>query len=190
MVIMWIKTWSAQGFPPTWNLITESVDMILQERYGDDTLHVSDWWISQFIDANYLDLSTKWARSHDKSCADALNPTNVKDYFEKLAMALQNYQVIMKNIYGFDEMGIMSQTTRNMKVVTARASKHAKVIADAHRESMSLLVLVCADGKVFKPTAIFKGNGINTNWVNINPLKCTYVYRFEDSFLFADSQWP
>ena len=138
----------------------------------------------------YLDLSTKSAQSHDKTCANALNPTNVKDYFEKLARVLQCHQIITKNIYGFDETGIMFQTTGNMKVVTARDSKHAKVIADAQRESMSLLVLVSADGKVFEPTAIFKGNGINTDWVKINPLNCTYVYRFEYSFLFADSKWP
>ena len=85
-------------------------------------------------------------------------------------MVLQCHQIITKNIYGFDETGIMFQTTRNMKVVTARDSKYAKVIADAQRESMSLLVLVSADGKVFELTAIFKGNGINTDWVKINPL--------------------
>lgn len=60
MVIMWIRAWSAMSFPPTQNLVTETVNMILQEKYSDATLHVSVQWISHFIDANCLDLSTKW----------------------------------------------------------------------------------------------------------------------------------
>ena len=76
-VIMWIRAWSAMDFPPTWKLVTEAANMIIQEKYSDVTLHVSDQWISHFIYANYLDLSTKWAWSHDKTCANTLNPTNV-----------------------------------------------------------------------------------------------------------------
>ena len=51
---MWIRAWSAMGFPPTRKLVTEATNMIIQEKYSDVTLHVSDQWISHFIDANYI----------------------------------------------------------------------------------------------------------------------------------------
>jgi hypothetical protein len=116
-----------------------------------------------------------WSSGLDNKHGQALKPNNTKDYFDALEELNNLQQFKAKNVYGADESCFMIEMGTKQHVIGMKGKKMQHVIGmkgkkmqhvqwDGSRESVTLLVTICAVGTVpMKPTVIFTSK---------NHLKC------------------
>jgi len=67
--------------------------------------HLGKHWADHFIRRHEEEIGAKTCSLLEKTCAQALNPANVKSHYELLQSAIEDYSILLKNIYNCDETG-------------------------------------------------------------------------------------
>src|SRR5271170_3901360 len=99
-----IHEMAARALPPNRAYIERAALEIVHsrnpsiEKFGHN-------WIQCFEARHQGGLVTAWTKSLDTSCAAAVNPTNIKHYFDLLGAVMNKYNFEDENIYGFNETG-------------------------------------------------------------------------------------
>src|SRR5258708_19676081 len=66
---------------------------------------IGESWFHHFQSRHSEKLKAAWTKSLDTSCAAAVNPTTIMHYFQLLKATLDNFNFVLKEIYGFAETG-------------------------------------------------------------------------------------
>jgi hypothetical protein len=74
-----------------------------------------------------------------------------------------------------DESGFPPGQTGKKRVVGRCGTKLQHVQGGADKENVTVIVTICADGTVLKPTIIFKGQNMMTKWGEGNTARASYV---------------
>ncbi|KZP07055.1 CENP-B protein, partial [Athelia psychrophila] len=76
-----------------------------------------------------------------------------------------------ENQYGFDESNFIMGQARKVRVTGRRGAKNTYSQQGGSRQSVTVMVTICADGSALTPTAIFKGTKLLKRWGDVNPLE-------------------
>ena len=128
-------------------------------------------WIQCFEARHQGGLVTAWTKSLDTSCAAAVNPTNIKHYFDLLGAVMNKYNFEDENIYGFNETGCPFGGDETKECVyTSRGESVQHKQSEGNQENVTAMVTICADGTYLVPITIFKGKHIQKAWHKANSL--------------------
>ena len=106
----------------------------------------------------------------------ALNPTNVREYFEVLSEIDRVRHIKPENKYAMDESPFLIGMESTARVIGPAGQRLQHRLHDGNRESVSLVVTICANGTVpFPPTIILAGHNFLKRWASHNTLNATYV---------------
>ena len=94
-----------QGFPLTHANLYKAADDILTFCLGDEHDSLGHNWVDSFLNRHREELQTHWSKPLDTQHGRALNPTNVKLWFDLVKENIVDKDILPHNIYGMDESG-------------------------------------------------------------------------------------
>jgi hypothetical protein len=157
-----------RGFPLTVTNVYKCADNILTARLGDEHLPLGHNWVNNFLTRHRDELQTHWSKPLDTQRGQALNPTNVKLWFDMVKEHIVDTGIVPGNIYGMDESGFPPSDQGTQRVIGRRGTKTQHAQGSADRENVTAIITICADGTVLKPSIIFKGQNIMKKWGDNN----------------------
>lgn len=157
-----------RGFPLTVTNVYKSADNILTARLGDDHLPLGHNWVNNFLARHRDELQSHWSKPLDTQRGQALNPTNVKLWFDMVKEHIVDAGVLPENVYGMDESGFPPSDQGTQRVIGRRGTKTQHAQGSAERENVTAIITICADGTVLKPSIIFKGQNVMKKWGDNN----------------------
>ncbi|KZV74373.1 DDE-domain-containing protein [Peniophora sp. CONT] len=129
---------------------------------------VTDSWVKRFLGRRRDDLKTYWTSPLAAERAQALNPTNVKLFFELVHEHVVVPELPPECIWGMDETNSQDVQTVKKKVVGRARMKQVHKQGGGNKESTTVIAAIGANGTALPPTVIFKGKGIQRSWVKNN----------------------
>ena len=157
-----------QGFPLTHTNLYKAADDILTFHLGDEHDSLGQNWVDNFLNRHHDELQTHWSKLVDTQWGKALNPTNVKLWFDLVKENIVDKEILPHNIYGMDESGFLPSDQGTQHVIGCHGTKTQHKQGRADRENVTAIVTICADGTVLQPTIIFKGHNFMKKWGNNN----------------------
>lgn len=92
----------------------------------------------------------------------AANEPNIRDWFRQLQAVMEKYNITRpEQIYNCDETGFALQT-KTGKVAMEMTDPDAYHITSATKQTITVLMMIRADGQVFAPYVIFPGKTQNS----------------------------
>ncbi|TFY76230.1 hypothetical protein EWM64_g7783 [Hericium alpestre] len=177
ILVDFIITMSKRMLPPTHQLLTEKAEAILTVNHSQDPAipgTLGRNWSYRFLERHDDQLATYWGAEMDNKRGRALNPTNLREYFEVVQEIQDLHHTQEMNKHAADETGIILGTSgRKERVVGAKGAGASgqKSLHDGNRESVTMLVTIRADGQIsMAPTIIFKGQRFLSKWSDTNVL--------------------
>jgi hypothetical protein len=138
-------------------------------------------WVDRFIARNQDQLWMHWTANLDHSRVAGVNPTAVHHWFELVASAFQAYNFAPENVYGFDESGFpFGGDSARQRVVSRTDVQIQHVQRGGNRENVTVMVTICADGTTMRPTVIFKGKRMFSDWTRANVATMRYIIQLTD----------
>ena len=159
-----------EGFHLTYKKISEYVLAIIRAN-GRKDKSIGIHWAQQFVQCYATQIGAKMCALLDKTCAKALNPTNVSAHFTLLSKTIQKYEIMAHNLYNCDETGCPLNVPFCNKVVVSAQSKHAKSVQNASKEHITVPEFICANGSTPPPVVICPGELLRSNQLQKNPLE-------------------
>lgn len=105
----WITHLTTVGHPARYEFIRDMVEEIRwqwgTEIRASEALPLGVTWVQRFIACNPY-LKTVISRSIEAACIKDVTPDAVAHSFETLTTCLNDYQIILENVYNMDETGI------------------------------------------------------------------------------------
>jgi hypothetical protein len=157
-----------RGFPLTVTNVYKCADNILTVQLGDDHPPLGHNWVNNFLTRHRDELQTHWSKPLDTQRGQALNPTNVKLWFDMVKEHIMDTGILPGNIYGMDESGFPPSDQGTQRVIGRRGTKTQHAQGSAERENVTAIITICADGTVLKPSIIFKGQNVMKKWGDKN----------------------
>jgi hypothetical protein len=157
-----------RGFPLTVTNVYKCADNILTARLGDEHPPLGHNWVNNFLTRHRDELQTHWSKPLDTQRGQALNPTNVKLWFDMVKENIVDTGILPGNIFGMDESGFPPSDQGTQRVIGRRGTKTQHAQGSADRENVTAIITICADGTVLKPSIIFKGQNIMKKWGDNN----------------------
>ena len=93
-----------KGFPLTHKKISEYALAIIRAN-GRKDKSIGIHWAQQFVQHYATQIGAKTCTLLDKTCAKALNSTNVSAHFTLLSETIQKYEIMAHNLYNCDKTG-------------------------------------------------------------------------------------
>jgi hypothetical protein len=157
-----------RGFPLTHANLYKAADDILTSRLGDEHVSLGHNWVDVFLNRHREELQTHWSKPLDTQRGRALNPTNVKLWFDLVKENIVDKDILPHNIYGMDESGFSPSDQGRQRVIGRCGTKTQHKQGGADRENVTAIVTICTDGTVLQPAIIFKGQNFMKKWGNNN----------------------
>jgi len=173
-LVDFIKEIADQGYPLSYKKIAEYALAIIH-IHNKSIDHLGKYWADCFVRRHEEEIGAKTCSLLEKTCAQALNPANVKSHYELLQSAIEDYSILLKNIYNCDETGCPLNVPLQQKVVVSTKNKQACATSSASKEHIMVLEFICADGTALQLVVIFPGKAFLEKWKQVNPLKAKYV---------------
>jgi hypothetical protein len=120
-------------------------------------------WITRCLNRHPI-LAVKFASRIDRQRAYASNPRTIQTHFQTLGKIMRAQRFSDKAITNVDAMGFVMGISPRTKVVTRQGKKNPGIKQDSKREFITALEAVSADGFVFPPYLIGKGNEHIFDW--------------------------
>ncbi|TFK45500.1 hypothetical protein OE88DRAFT_1633131, partial [Heliocybe sulcata] len=120
----------------------------------------SDFWVRNFRTRHVTVLKFCGTTGLDPKRAQAFNPTNIADHFDKLGNARARYRYKIWNIYNFDETGMQiggGRKRTGRKYFIHRKSRMNYKKRSANLELVTVVECACADATMVDPGFLFEG---------------------------------
>jgi hypothetical protein len=137
-------------------------------------------WPSRWLHMHHDKVQKYWSRTLDAQRAKALNPENVREWFSLLRQVYvregdkvdgeEEGVMTEDRIYSMDETCGWGDTAASERVIGGRGKKNQYFVRPTSRESTTLIVSTCADGRVLRPFCIFAASALRQEWISNNPL--------------------
>ncbi|KAJ3558729.1 hypothetical protein NM688_g746 [Phlebia brevispora] len=164
VLVEFVRTLALRQLPLTHELLHAKANSILALRHSSIT--VAKCWSYRFLDRHHGELSMYWSSGMDNKHGHALDPRNAKDYFDMLTEICKKNNIKTKFKFVMDESPIMlGRSGSRQRVIGPVGQKRQPCLQDDSRDSLSLVVAVCADGSLaMRPTVIFQGKNFMKKW--------------------------
>jgi hypothetical protein len=174
-VISYALDTASRAFPFSHRRLREHVEEILRAQLGEafrvDGLGHN--WTSRFVANHAEELKTCWSRSLEHVRGGAVNPTTNHAWFTMLGDVLDKEAIEVDCIWAADETGFLPSLGTKERVIGPTGIKTQYQQRDGSRETITVMVTICADGSSIAPTVIFKGHTFTTKWNQENPLNAS-----------------
>lgn len=175
----WLLEMADRALPVPRKIVKQKARAILRATVDPNHDGVSDSWIDRFYASPMChDLSTHWSSSLTKDRARAVNPNTVRSWFEMIQRQVVVPGILPQNQYGMDETNFLEGQEHKIRVAGRKGQKNTYKHHGGSRKSCTVIVTICADGTVLKPTIIFKGTKLLRRWGEVNPLAAKYIISF------------
>ena len=189
IVIRHILKSAEQGFPLSHRRLKEDVDRIVQARMGSEFPEegVGKHWTRHFVEKHSHQLKTAWSTPLKTKRAKGANPTANKAWWKLLKEVLDKYDIKTFNTYAIDEVGCQPYGAEREQVIGGKQASPHYQQRSGSRETITVLVCICADGTSLPPAVIFKGKGYQVKWAQDNPANASYVFIYHALTAFDGS---
>lgn len=157
-----------RGFPLSHKNVYQSADNILTARIGIEHEPIGHNWVDNFLKRHHDELQMHWSKPLDTQRGRALNPTNVKLWFDLVKENIVDKNIQPWNVYRMDESGFPPSDQGTQRVIGRRGTKTQHKQGSAEHENVTAIVTICADGTTLEPTIIFKGQNFMSKWGDNN----------------------
>lgn len=174
VLVAFARNQAQRQLPLTHPLLHEKANRILK-LHTHPPFTVGKTWSYRFLNRHRPELAMYWSSNMDDKRAHALNPTNSKEYFEVLTEICPKHHIQPKFKFAMDESPIfIGRNVPRVQVIGPAKAKRQAKRQDDNRESLSLVVTICADGSIpMPPTIIFTGKNFMKRWSDYNVLNVT-----------------
>ncbi|KAL5478278.1 hypothetical protein ACEPAI_2462 [Sanghuangporus weigelae] len=107
--------------------------------------------------------------------AQALNPSAVTHWFNLVEAEIVKKGITPENIYTMDESGCPPANQGVSRVVARAGYKVVHKQGGANKETVTVLVTICADGTAIDPAIIFKGERLYKRWTIDNLAQASFA---------------
>jgi hypothetical protein len=159
---------SDRGFPMSHKAIVAHANSIIIARSGK-TIDPDSNWVDRFLQRHHEELKTHWSQPLDMQRAGSLNPAAVSAWFDLVKEHIADPNIRAEDVYGMDESGFPLGANGRERVVGRRGTKTQHKRGGGDKENVTVIVTICTDGTVLRPTIIFKGQEIQKKWGANNP---------------------
>jgi Tc5 transposase DNA-binding domain len=141
-----------RGFPLTHDNVYKSADNILSARLGSEHDSLGLNWVDTFLIRHHEELQTHWSKPLDTQRGQALNPTNVRLWFDLVKENIVDKNIHPENVCGMDGSGFPPSDQGTQRVIWLRGTKTQHKQGSAEQENVTAIVTICADRTVLQPT--------------------------------------
>jgi hypothetical protein len=122
-------------------------------------------------------ICTFWGKTCSSVQGGALNKTVVNHWFQLLEEIVTKYSIAPDYIFSMDEtsMFLDKPMSKTLHIGATETSCQPIAICNENCEIATLIPIILAAGKVFKPTIIFKGEQFQATGDWKNPLDALYI---------------
>ena len=138
---------------------------------------VSSSWLNRFLDRHGTSIRTFWSKTRSSVRGGALNESVVNHWFQLLEETVTKFSIEPDCIFSMDETSTFldKATSKTLYIGATESNQQPIAIRNENRETATLIPIIPAAGKVFKPTVIFKGERFQAGADWKNPLDALYV---------------
>jgi hypothetical protein len=172
-LIEFILECADRGFPLTNKRVKETALEILHAKHGADWDKLGKNWVRRFLDRHHDRLATHWSSPLDTKRARAVNPTNVKHFYDLLDEIVKREDIPPDNRFGMDETGFRPGCSTTERVVGRRGTNTQHAQEDGERETITVIETIGATGALLTPTVVFRGQNFLSKWHQYNPCKAS-----------------
>lgn len=159
-----------RGFPLTHDRVARIANEILKARTGAGD-HVGKTWVDRFIDRHEDELHTYWSRHLPGN--RAVNPTNVRRWEDIIEEEVVVPGIRPEDMYGMDETHMPPEFAQMRRVIAGRGKNLQYEQGGSSRETITVLITICADGSTLRPNVIFKAKRYAPEWFEANVADAT-----------------
>jgi hypothetical protein len=107
----------SRGAAPRPSMVREIANLLLARRGTIPIETVGEKWVYNFTKRT-PELRTRFSRRYDYKRAQQENPRVIQEWFNTVQATIQQYSILPKDIYNFDETGFAIGLTATAKVIT------------------------------------------------------------------------
>ena len=157
----WVKSLGLQGVLLSPSSVAEYALVIIDGPISKKWVYTIRKW--------HPDLVAWWTTGLECCCTQALNKTQVAEFFEILHNLITRYKITPNNLYNMDEKGIQLGVGKQTWALVNRDQKSVHQLENRDRELVTIIEAVSADGEALPPSVIFKAKQWNLAWAENNP---------------------
>ena len=161
-----------RGFPFTHDRVERIANEILRARTGTGNC-VGKTWVDRFINRHENEIRTYWSKHLPNNRAGAVNPTNVRRWEDIVEEEVVVPGILPEDIYGMDETCMPPEFAQMRRVIAGKGKSVQHEQGGSSRETITVLVTICADGSVLRPNVIFKAKRYAPEWFEGNVADAT-----------------
>ena len=176
LLVDYLQETARRGFPDTLKRATRRANEILRMRSGNPDATVGQHWLDRFMDRHHDELRCYWSTTLTTVRGGALNKGVVDDWFELLQKTVTDYGIEQDCIFSMDETCcFMDKSTHKTRHIGSASQLQQIALRDEVRDTVTIIPIISAGGKVFPPTVIFKGQCLRDRDSLSNPLNAMCV---------------
>lgn len=165
VLVNYILECASRGLPLTHGQLYEEASHMYHALKGPDAEPLGKNWVDRFLERHHKRVHTHWSKALDMQRAQALNPTNVKHWYEDIVQRhIVDKGIDPELIYAMDESGFPPSHQGTERVVGAKGTKTQHKQGGGDRENVTAVITICADGTKLVPSIIFKAKNFQTRW--------------------------
>ena len=181
VLVAYLKETSRRGFPDTRKRCVRRANEILCARTGDPSDRVSKSWLDRFLRHHNDEIRCYWSTTLTTIRGGALNTAVVDNWMALLEKTVKEYSIDEDCIFSMDKTCcFLDKNTSKTRHIGSAKQVHQLALRNEVRDTATLIPIISASGKVFKPTIIFKGEVLRGRMGWSNPLDARYGRVFMD----------
>jgi len=173
-LVRWIKQYTNSGAHITNPLLK---DLAIQIRLARVTyasrllppttplMHINNKWIQRF-QARHPEVGSVYARQLEHVRKEGATYEHVKRWFDAVGAMLQEHKYNPADMWNMDESGFGIGEEQAMKVLVHLDSTQKHKVVGGKQEWATTIECISAAGEALAPLIIFKGQDMNTRWLN------------------------
>jgi hypothetical protein len=179
ILVSYILDNAQRGFPLSLTRLKEHADELIRAKHGAGGKFPAEGvgrnWCSRFIERHSDQIHAFCGRGIDAVRTRSVNEATNKAWYDLLEEVLQTGDkggpIAPECIYGADETGFQPNGGNiQEKLIGATGQKVQYQARDGSRETITVLVPICADGTSIPPAVIFKGKAYQIKWNQDNTI--------------------
>ena len=165
---------AARGFGEVRKQIAQRIEDYIRIRDNNPHFQIGKNYVYNFCQRHHNRLQMYWTTSLTTIRCKAMSPEILEHWWKLLADWFTKFGIkTAKQIFGADEVGFIFGHQHKLCVVGPKGIRNQYQQTDPSRESCTLLMLTCADGRAWPPLVIFKASEVLPYWGLQNPLNAS-----------------
>ena len=159
----WILDMDKCGLPLQLSIVRHLAQLLVFACLPSTT--IGENWVNRYV-KRHPELRSKYTRKYDYQRAKCEDSGLIKSWFMRVQETIQNYGILMEDIYNMDETGFQMGVTSTAKVVCGLETKqsHAKALQPGNREWVTAIIAINATGWSLPPQIIFAAANHQSLW--------------------------